>query len=89
MTLADAYYPGWLVFVDGVERPLLRTYTALRGVALEPGRHLVEFVYAPWVFNLLCRLSNGLLVILLLAGLVAWGMNRVQLREQRTWEVAS
>lgn len=89
LTLADAYYPGWLVFVDGVERPLLRTYTALRGVALEPGRHLVEFVYAPWVFNLLNRLSNGLLVILLLAGLVAWGMNRVQLREQRTWEVAS
>lgn len=87
LTLADAYYPGWLVFVDGVERPLLRTYTTLRGVALESGRHLVEFVYAPWTFNLLYRLSNGLLVILCLVGIVAWGMDRVQLRALRTWEV--
>lgn len=84
LTLSDSYYPGWKVYVDRNERPILRTYTTLRGVALESGRHLVEFVYTPRAFNLLYWLSNGLLLILFLVGIVAWGMDRVQLRTQRT-----
>jgi len=76
LTLSDTYYPWWRVFVDGVERPLLRTYTTLRGVMIEPGRHSVEFVYDPRVFHILFKLSNGLLAILLVVALVAWRRNK-------------
>lgn len=87
LTLADTYYPGWKVFVNGIERPLLRTYTTLRGVVIEPGRQVVEFVYAPWIFNLLYRLSNGVLACLLLTALVAWGMDRASRQDVGTYEV--
>jgi uncharacterized membrane protein YfhO len=50
LTLSDAYHPGWRVQVDGVERPLLRTYLAFRGVALELGSREVAFIYAPPAF---------------------------------------
>jgi hypothetical protein len=88
LTLADSYYPGWHVSVDGVEKPLLRTYTALRGVAVEPGHHVIEFVYLPLTFELLYRFSNGLLLLLLTVALVAWGVKRVHPATQRAWEAA-
>jgi len=47
LVLADLYFPGWRVEVDGVERPLLRTDYLLRGVQLEAGAHRVRFRYAP------------------------------------------
>lgn len=83
LTLADTYYPGWRVFVDGVERPLLRTYTTLRGVVMEPGRHSVEFIYDPRIFHILFRISNVLLVLLLVTTFAAWraGLSRVSSRE--------
>jgi len=45
LLLADMGAPGWRVFVDGDERPLLRADLALRAVALEAGRHEVRFAY--------------------------------------------
>ena len=72
LTLADTYYPGWQAFVDGKESPLLRTYTALRGVVVGPGRHSVTFVFSPEMFWMLLRLSHGLLAVLaVISGLVA------------------
>ena len=69
LTLSDSYYPGWRVLVNGTENPMLRTYTALRGVMLAPGRQSVEFLYAPSTFILLLTLSCGCLAgLLLLAG---------------------
>lgn len=76
LTLSDTYYPGWTVLVNGVERPLLRTYTALRGVAIGPGRQSVEFLYAPRTFNRLVWLSNGCLALLLLAAATVWMRER-------------
>ena len=72
LTLADTYYPGWKVLVNGAERPLLRTYTTLRGVVIEPGRQVVEFIYDPKVFWFLFHLSNAVLGFLLLATLAVW-----------------
>jgi len=68
LTLADTYYPGWQVFVDGKESPLLRTYTALRGVAVGPGQHSVAFVFSPEIFWMLLRLSHSLLAMLAVTG---------------------
>jgi hypothetical protein len=72
LTLSDTYYPGWRVYVNGVERPLLRTYTALRGVVIEPGRQTVEFVFAPSTFNRLLMISAVCLAALVLVSLVLW-----------------
>jgi hypothetical protein len=45
LVLSETAYPGWRATVDGVERPLLTADYALRGVALAPGRHRVEFTF--------------------------------------------
>ncbi len=47
LVLADLHWPGWRVTVDGEKRPVLRADYLFRGVALEPGDHVVEFSYAP------------------------------------------
>lgn len=78
LTLSDSYYPGWKVLVNGTENPMLRTYTALRGVMLVPGRHSVEFLYAPPTFILLLTLSCGCLVGLLLLAGVLWLRDRTR-----------
>jgi hypothetical protein len=45
LVVAEVYYPGWSVRVDGKPAPLLRADYALRGVALPAGRHTVEMTY--------------------------------------------
>ncbi len=47
LVLADSYYPGWKVYVDGKESQILRADLFFRGVLLSPGKHLVEFRYHP------------------------------------------
>jgi len=47
LVLADQYYPGWQVTVDGRPRPLLRVDYVLRGVRLEAGEHAVTFTFRP------------------------------------------
>jgi hypothetical protein len=48
LVLADAYYPGWRVLVDGRPSTLLRADYALRAVPVATGRHVVRFEYRPW-----------------------------------------
>lgn len=57
LVLADNYYPGWKVFVDGKEQTLYKTNYALRGVHLEKGKHLIKFVYDPLSFKIGMYLS--------------------------------
>ncbi|MEW6544239.1 MAG: hypothetical protein AB1411_11580 [Nitrospirota bacterium] len=83
LTLGDSYYPGWKVYVDGVEKPLLRTYTTLRGVAIGVGNQSVEYVYEPEVFWLLFGLSKWLLGGLVLVALVTWAAGRFTLQRVR------
>lgn len=47
LTLSDNYYKDWHVYVDGVEKDILRTYGLFRGVALEAGDHEVVYKYIP------------------------------------------
>ncbi len=47
LVLSDAYFPGWKVFVDEKEAPLLPADCALRAVALREGEHRVVFQYEP------------------------------------------
>ena len=45
LVLADTYYPGWRVTVDGYAQPILRVNVMQRGVAVPPGMHRVAFEF--------------------------------------------
>jgi uncharacterized membrane protein YfhO len=52
LVLSEVYYPNWKVFVDDVEKPMLRCDYSLRGVAIEKGNHIVVFKYVDKDFQL-------------------------------------
>lgn len=52
LILSDTYYPGWKVFVNGLEKKILRANYHFRAVALPRGKHRVEFIYSPWSVKL-------------------------------------
>ena len=45
LLLADTYYPGWTVTVDGRPAPLYRADISIRGVPVPAGTHTVHFAY--------------------------------------------
>jgi hypothetical protein len=52
LVLADTFYPGWQVRVDGERVKVLRANYAFRAVALDAGEHDVRFVYRPLAVTL-------------------------------------
>jgi hypothetical protein len=64
LVLADSFYPGWKVFVDGEEREIMRANFFFRAVQLTPGDHEVDFAYEP------ASLRYGLAVTLLTMGIL-------------------
>lgn len=76
LILADVYYPGWTVTIDGKPEPLYRANRLMRGVALLSGTHTVVFTYDPASFRVGLWLSGaGIALLVLLAGYVAWRPN--------------
>jgi hypothetical protein len=45
--LGDSYFPGWVATVDGKPADIWEAYTAVRGVMVDKGKHLVEMRYRP------------------------------------------
>ncbi len=72
IVLADTFYPGWRVRVDGVEQPLLRANYLFKAVAVPAGEHEVVFEYAPFSVTL------GLMVSISAAGV--WAALIIKLR---------
>ncbi len=68
LVLADNYYDGWSVIVDGKPAPIVRVNYTLRGVWLSAGSHTIEFVYRPLSF-----LIGGLISVMAMV-IVAIGM---------------
>lgn len=64
LVLADTWYPGWRVAVDGEEKEPFPVDLTFRGVALSEGAHEVEFLYDPLSVDLGAYISGaaGLLV---------------------------
>jgi len=71
LVLADLFWPGWEVAVDGEPRPLLRANYLFRGVALGAGEHDVRFLYRP-----MSRRVGVAVSLLTGAGLVLWAVAR-------------
>jgi hypothetical protein len=61
--LSDSYYPGWKVYVDGVEKEILRANYLFRALIVEPGKHRVRFEYDPLSFKLGLAISVTTLLL--------------------------
>jgi len=48
LTLSQIHYPGWRATVDGRMATIETVDSALMGVSLDEGHHVVEFVFDPW-----------------------------------------
>jgi hypothetical protein len=61
VVLHDIDYPGWIVRVDGIKRPLLRANLLFRGVEVPAGHHRVEFSFQPLSFANFSAFGRSLL----------------------------
>lgn len=77
LVLSDAYFPGWKALVDGKETEIYKTNIALRGVFLEEGSHVVEFIYRPLQLFIGALISTVTFFVLLVALLIPWKKRRV------------
>lgn len=58
-------YPGWRAFVDGIQRPTIRTNLVNQGVCLDGHNESVEFVFRPRFFwHQVCLTAFGFLILL-------------------------
>jgi hypothetical protein len=65
LVFSEVWYPGWRVWVDGVEAPIYRADFAFRGVWLpSPGTHTVEMRYDPWSWKVGGAVSLATLIAL-------------------------
>ena len=67
---SDAYYPGWKVFVDGVERRIIPNQ-GRRGVKVDPKDQMIEFLYQPWSFRVALWLCLTSLLVVAAVGMRA------------------
>jgi uncharacterized membrane protein YfhO len=82
LVLTDSNYPGWRVFVDGVEQPVETADSIFRGVRLNAGQHEVDFRFMPLRVAVGGRISFVTLLIAL--SLIAIGLRRSRSGQHRT-----
>ncbi|UCD57216.1 MAG: YfhO family protein [Candidatus Hydrogenedentota bacterium] len=69
LVLTDTFFPGWRATVDGVPAEIIRADYMFRAVAVNGGRHVVEFEYRPASLKIGIALSiAGIVVLLVLFG---------------------
>ncbi|MDG3003201.1 YfhO family protein [Paludisphaera mucosa] len=57
VVLADVFYPGWTLTIDGKPAPVYRVNRMMRGAAVEAGTHKLVYKYEPRSFRLGLMLS--------------------------------
>jgi hypothetical protein len=72
LLLTDAWYPGWIARVDGIETPIHRADYVFRAVRVSAGAHKIEFEYRP----ILVYVGAGLGVLALTILVVVWAWAR-------------
>jgi hypothetical protein len=63
VVLLDSWYPGWKARLDGLQVEVLRANYAFRAVAVPPGTHKLEFIFAPASFYAGAAITFGTLLI--------------------------
>jgi hypothetical protein len=59
IVLNDSDYPGWQAYVDGRPARWITVDYLFRGVFITPGRHVIEYKYAPASFRFGMWISGG------------------------------
>jgi hypothetical protein len=59
VVLADVYYPGWTLTIDGKPAPVYRANRLMRGAAVPSDRHRLVFTYRPHSFRAGLAVSVG------------------------------
>jgi hypothetical protein len=65
VVLADVYYPGWQLTIDGAPAPIYRVNSMMRGAAVRSGPHRLVYTYSPRSFRVGRIVSMAGLVALL------------------------
>ena len=68
LVLADTWFPGWQVYLDGQRTEIYRADYLFRALEIPAGDHLVEFHYRPPSFIVGGLISGISLIILFYAG---------------------
>lgn len=68
--VSDSYYPGWKVFVDGIENKIYKADFAFRAIEIHKGKHEVSMVYEPDSFYFGLKISLVSLILLVGVGIV-------------------
>ena len=66
LTLTDNHYPGWKVYVDGVEKTLFHSNYIFRGVVMGSGEHVVRFSFQPLSFRIGAVVSLVMLLFIVM-----------------------
>jgi hypothetical protein len=69
VVLADIYYPGWKLTIDGALAPIYRANRLMRGAAVKAGKHHLVYAYQPQSFAI--GAVTSIVALALVAGLVA------------------
>ncbi len=75
LVLADNYYPGWKVSVNGIEKNIIRVNYNLRGVILPRGENRVQFNFEPLSFKIGAAVS-----LLTLLSIIAFFLMRKRVK---------
>jgi hypothetical protein len=70
VVLADVYYPGWRLTIDGQAAPIYRANRMMRGAAVDTGSHRLVYTYHPASFRIGLVVSG--IGLGALGGLVVW-----------------
>jgi hypothetical protein len=62
--LADTYYPGWRLTIDGKPAPIYRANRLMRGAAVATGEHTLIYTYQPGSFRYGAIISAAGLIML-------------------------
>jgi len=47
LVLSETAYPGWKVRISGEPVPIMTAYSAVRAICVPPGKHIMEWEFAP------------------------------------------
>jgi hypothetical protein len=78
--LADAYYPGWRLTIDGKPAPIYRANRLMRGAAVPAGEHVLVYTYEPRSFRIGLFISVGGVVALLIWAGSSWRARPIPLQ---------
>jgi len=62
--LADTFYPGWRLTIDGKTEPIYRANLLMRAAAVPIGEHKLTYTYEPWSVRVGAFVSGAGLIVL-------------------------